>query len=174
MPNEQVAQGPGLVYTLKGIDSYRLVDLREHVRLLESQVWITSDALPLAVQTVLSYNYYSPIKSTIDARDPENMLKDFTETIVKKAIATHTALEFVTQKKKLQIYIRVSIRLKMICFLLRLKSKYQYFCALYLKDELARSIQRIGVRVTRVEFYSVRLANKEELIKNRITGYYYK
>jgi hypothetical protein len=103
-----------LFYTLKGVDSYRLVDLREHVRLLESQVWITSDALPLAVQTVLSYNYYSPIKSTIDARDPENMLKDFTETIVKKAIATHTALEFVTQKKKLQIYIRVSIRLKML------------------------------------------------------------
>lgn len=115
MPNEQVAQGPGLVYTLKGIDSYRLVDLREHVRLLDSQVWITSDALPLAVQTVLSYNYYSPIKSTIDARDPENMLKDFTETIVKKAIATHTALQFVTQKKKLQIYIRVSVKVVSFC-----------------------------------------------------------
>ena len=108
-----------MFYTLKGVDSYRLVDLREHVRLLESQVWITSDALPLAVQTVLSYNYYSPVKSTIDARDPENMLKDFTETIVKKAIATHTALEFVTQKKRLQIYIRVSIRFKM---------QYALFC----------------------------------------------
>jgi len=113
LPNEQVAQGPGLVYTLKGIDSYRLVDLREHVRLLDSQVWITSDAVPLAVQPVISYNYFSPVKSAIDARDPENMLKDFTETIIKKAIATHTALQFVTQKKTLQIFIRVSISIRL-------------------------------------------------------------
>jgi hypothetical protein len=109
LPGDLAAQGPGLLYTLKGVDSYRLVDLREHVRLLESQVWITSDALPLAVQPVISYSYFSPVKSAIDARDPENMLKDFTETIIKKAIATHTALQFVTQKKTLQIYIRVSI-----------------------------------------------------------------
>ena len=101
------AQGPGLFYTLKGIDTARTVDCREHVRLLDYQVALTKNALPLAVQPVLCYSFYSPIKACLDARDPEEMLKEFTESIIKKTIANHTAVEFINQKKKLQIFIRV-------------------------------------------------------------------
>ena len=101
------AQGPGLFYTLKGIDTSRKIDCREHVKLLDKQVALTKNALPLVVQPVLCYSFYSPIKACLDARDPHDMLKEFTESIIKKTIANHTASEFITQKKKLQIYIRV-------------------------------------------------------------------
>ena len=38
------------------------------------------------------------------------------------------------------------------------------------KDELRRSIARWGVRVMRIEFYSVRLASPDELKKFKLQG----
>ena len=101
------AQGPGYFYTLKGIDTSKKVDCRDHVDVLPAQVLLTKDGKPIAVEPVLCYNYYSPVKSFLDARDTEKFLKEMCISIIRKTVATHTAFEFITDKKKLQTFIRV-------------------------------------------------------------------
>lgn len=103
------ALGPGQVKVLNGIDKAIKVDCREKVRMLEPQRTITLDHVPLEVIGVIFFQIYAPASSVLNVNNVEKSLCEDCAGSIRSAMASNKLVDFLANKKKIQIEMQVFI-----------------------------------------------------------------
>jgi len=93
--------GPGLVFTNPFIDSVYKVDLRIRTFEVPSQQILTSDSLSIAVNGVVFFQIFDPIKSVVNVCEANLAVENLAQTSIRNHVGTQTLREILKEKDRL-------------------------------------------------------------------------
>lgn len=89
---------PGLHFLNPDVDTLKLVDMREKVTDLGSQVVVTKDNMSMQVQAVLFYKIYDAHKAMFRVDDVSLLIRDLAITTMRNVIGNMTMQEFLEKR----------------------------------------------------------------------------
>ncbi|XP_034488246.1 band 7 protein AGAP004871-like isoform X2 [Drosophila innubila] len=103
------ARGPGLVWHLPCIDSYRLVDLRTRVELIPSQDAITKDSVTISVDAVLFYCIQNAMHSTIQISNVHTSTIFLAQATLRNMVGSMTLHDLLISRQLLSRKITIAV-----------------------------------------------------------------
>ncbi|XP_034488247.1 band 7 protein AGAP004871-like [Drosophila innubila] len=103
------ARGPGLVWHLPCIDSYRLVDLRTRVELIPSQDVITKDSVTISVDAVLFYCIQDSMHATIQISNVHESTIFIAQTTLRNMVGSLTLHDLLISRQLLSEKITIAV-----------------------------------------------------------------
>ncbi|KAH8359517.1 hypothetical protein KR093_007355, partial [Drosophila rubida] len=103
------ARGPGLVWHLPCIDSYRLVDLRTRVEVIPSQDAITKDSVTISIDAVLFYCIQDSMHATIQIANVHESTMFIAQTTLRNMVGSMTLHELLVSRQLLSQRITIAV-----------------------------------------------------------------
>ncbi|XP_060649225.1 band 7 protein AGAP004871-like isoform X1 [Drosophila nasuta] len=103
------ARGPGLVWHLPCIDSYRLVDLRTRVEVIPSQDAITKDSVTISIDAVLFYCIKDSMHATIQISNVHESTLFIAQTTLRNMVGSLTLHELLISRQILSEKITIAV-----------------------------------------------------------------
>ncbi|KAM8704605.1 hypothetical protein ACLKA7_009116 [Drosophila subpalustris] len=103
------ARGPGLVWHLPCIDSYRIVDLRTRVEVIPSQDAITKDSVTISVDAVLFYCIQDSMHATIQISNVHASTLFIAQTTLRNMVGSMTLHDLLISRQILSERITIAV-----------------------------------------------------------------
>jgi regulator of protease activity HflC (stomatin/prohibitin superfamily) len=116
MPQGSV--GPGPISIINGVDNIanKIVDLRERVEECPPLKTLTADRIPIELIGVLFYEIFDPVSSVVNVKDVYKSVKDLSISLLRDALSSNNLVDFLRNKKALQLQMKVNIYLLLYIF----------------------------------------------------------
>ncbi|PAA73145.1 hypothetical protein BOX15_Mlig001272g2, partial [Macrostomum lignano] len=92
-------KGPGLFFIMPCIDKMRVIDLRTLTFDVPPQEILTKDSVTVAVDAVVYYRIFDPIRATVDIEDVHRATRLLAQTTLRNTLGTKTLHEVLAERE---------------------------------------------------------------------------
>lgn len=92
-------KGPGLLFVMPYIDSWKKIDLRTSILDVPPQEVLTSDSLSVTVDAIIYYRVIDPVLAVSQVKDYSNSVQQLATAILRNVLGTKTLIEILTERE---------------------------------------------------------------------------
>ncbi len=95
------ARGPGLIFIMPCLDTYKIIDLRTFTFDVPTQEVLTKDSVTVAVDAVVYYRIFDPVMSVVNVEDANRSTRLLAATTLRNVLGTMDLYQLLTDRENI-------------------------------------------------------------------------